>query len=186
MKTSHKKLWIKCFLPYSMLISIWRVFIPYIHTQFYIYIKYIIPSKRSVCFCTCPPPTVCFGHSNQSDPATIKLWIMSLLCLKLCYLIQCKTPKFYNSLQSRACSLTTPLSALPFLIHSAVILASLLLLKEHTPTWGLCTGFAVCLECSSHTCPCNSFLQLYLCWKCHLFNKVYLDYVISNCNPPLF
>ena len=42
------------------------------------------------------------------------------------------------------------------------------------------------LEPCSHRHPCNSFLQLYLCWKCHLFNKTYLDHAVSICNSLLF
>ena len=46
-------------------------------------------SKKSICFYACPLP-VFFSTSNQSDPATIKSWIMSLYCLKLSHLIQVK------------------------------------------------------------------------------------------------
>lgn len=105
---------------------------------------------------------------------------MSLLCLKLTYLIHSKSQKFYNSLQSLP-SLWT-LSSLLFCSHTGFLLLS----EEHIPTGRLCSGHSVCLECSPHIYTCNSFLQLYPYWKCHLFNKADLDYAISNYHPPLF
>lgn len=95
----------------------------------YIYMKH---PQWDLCASACPPPTDLFQQSNQSDPATIKSWIMLPLCLKFSFLIQSKIQK-----PTSLCPLP---SMITLLTHSSAALASLLFPWEHTVTWGLCTG----------------------------------------------
>lgn len=126
---------------------------------FHIYKKYL---QRDPFVSTLVHSTQSFSPDNQCDPTPIKPWIMSLLCLKLTYLIHSKSQKFYNSLQSPPSLWTL---SLLFCSHTGFLLLS----EEHIPIGRLCSGHSVCLECSPHIYTCI-----------HSFNSILIENVIFS------
>lgn len=100
---------------------------------FHIYMDICAFLKRSACFWACSPPTVSFQHSNQWSCYN-KTLIMSLLSLKLSYLIQSRRQTLHNGRQGPTFPLPTPFLTALLLTHSsAATLASLLSLKSILP-----------------------------------------------------